>query len=289
MRYRSGILFSLLPFLLSCGPDPVDSRPVEIVYFVQGPSGTPFEVTSAADSSDCFAEPRNLEPGDGVELIPSAGFGLQSADATHTFAGRTFRAPHYFVLENERQPTRGVFRNLSATSPLTIVRILGLARFGTTLQTLTIPAGACRSFSTYDDAAEQAGTSVAAQPADEFRVEVCSFAEGTACPSAFECQDLTTSPAPFDEVGAVFLATLGDRHVSFRSTCLQSEGSERLNCQAPATFFLHAPRDEVSVAMTRLAVNQDRPLLQIDLYRGGSEERVAANCGGGDVFVRRDI
>ena len=274
--------------LASCGDSPVDNRPIEILYFVQGPTGTRFSIVGPEENDDCMAESLDQPAG----LVPSAGFGFQSADATHVLPG-VFVAPHFFVLENERQPTRAVFRNLGS-APLTVLQLRGLAPPGTTVELRRIPPGECRSVSTFDDAREIAGDFIPTEPDDEFRFEVCSFTAGTQLPDGFECQDLAPrgSVERDDEgnllfdAGISFLATLGDLTASFLTQCLGPEGTERVGCRTPSTFYLNAPRDQISAAMTQLP-NQPSSFMQLDLYRG--DRLLDSNRGGNDVFVRKDI
>jgi hypothetical protein len=271
--------------LVSCGGGSTESRPVEILYFVQGPTGAKFRVVAENDPrSDCMAISRDQSTG----LIPSGGYGFQSSDATHVPANATFVAPHYFVFENERQPTRAVLRNLADT-PLTVQQLRGLAPPATTLETQILAPGECRSVSTFDDRDEIAGV---AGPDDfdrDFRIEVCSFARGTELPSGFRCQDLRDDDAadtvPSD-IGAAFFSTVGDLNSSYLSRCLQLEGSEQLECRTPATFYMFDPADILGVAMTRLSGQLDS-FLQVDLYRG--DQLLDSNRGTGDVFVRHEL
>ncbi len=276
--------------LTSCGDDPRDDRPVEILYFVQGPSGTPFEVVAQGDNGDCLAQSRDQLTG----LITSRGYGFQSTDATHVLPG-TFQAPHYFVFENERQPTRAVFRNLGQL-PLTVLQMRGLAPPASTLVTQIIPPGQCRSVSTFDDKTEMEGGNAGPENfANDYRVEVCSFERGTDLPSGFVCQDLAprgqmieldANGMPLRDIGAAFLSTVGDLESSFLTRCLQLENSEQVECKTPATFYMFNPQDLIGVAMTRLS-GQTNSFLQVDLYRGN--QLLDTNRGTGDVFVRDDL
>jgi hypothetical protein len=287
LRWFLGSL-ALVALTNACGDSPDDSRPVEFLYFVQGPTGARFEVVGPDDNADCMAPSRQQVTG----LIPSMGYGFQSADATHQVSG-TFQAPHYFVFENERQPTRGVFRNLGAL-PLTVLQLRGVAPPGTTLETRTIPPGECRSVSTFDDAEEMVGLAGPAAPDDEFRLEVCSFAAATRLPDGFRCHHLAPrGPTELDadgnlllDAGAAFLGSIGDLTASFLTQCLQLENSERVQCLTPATFYLHEPQDQVSAAMTRLG-NQPDSFLQVDLFRG--DRLLASDRGARDAVVRDDI
>lgn len=271
--------------LVACGGGSTESRPVEILYFVQGPTGARFMVVDEDDPrDDCVALSRDLPSG----LVPSAGYGFQTSDATHVPPNPIFVAPHYFVFENEQQPTRAVFRNL-ADAPLTVLQLRGLAPPATTLETQIIPPGECRSVSSFDDQDEMEGV---AGPDDfdrDFRIEVCSFARGTDLPSGFRCQDLRADGATADlptDIGAAFLSTIGDLNSSYLSRCLQLEGSEQLECRTPATFYMFAPADIIGVAMTRLSGQLDS-FLQVDLYRG--DDLLDSNRGTGDVFARHEL
>jgi len=274
-------LLALVALANACGDAPDDSRPIELLYFVQGPTGGLFEVVGPDDNGDCTAPSRQQISG----LIDSAGYGFQTIDATHVVSG-TFQAPHYFVFENERQPTRGVFRNLGPL-PLTVLQLRGIASPGSTLETHTIPPGECRSVSTFNDDDEMLGLAGRDVTSDDFRLEVCSFLDGTELPNGFRCQDL----APRGEVeildaGANFVGTIGDLTASFLTQCLQLEGSERVQCRTPATFYMFEPQDQISAAMTRFRTQPDS-FLQADLYRG--TRLLDSDRGSNDVVVRDDI
>jgi len=275
--------------LYSCGSGMEAGRPVEILYFVQGPSGTEFEIVGEGDNLDCMAE--SVEQSSG--LIRSRGFGFQSSDATHVLDG-TFRAPHFFILENETQPTRAVFRNLG-DAPLTVVRLLGAAIGSTLLTNHRIAPGECLSISNFPDADEIAG--VGAPPfdlAEDFRIEVCSFLRETILPDDFRCQDLpprgtTDTDANGDalrDIGASFLATVGDLTTSFLTRCLQVDIDQQTECRTPATFYMNDPRDQISVAVTRLRTQVDS-FLQVDLYRG--DRLLDTDRGTGDVTARENL
>lgn len=288
LKLRTLSSYALLALTLAaCGDDPDDARPIEILYFVQGPTGAPFELVAAGDNDGCLAQSRNVEG----TLVPSGGAGIQTANATHLLSG-TFQAPHYFIVANEFQPTRAVLRNLGA-SPLTVLQLRGLAPPATTVETRVIPPGECRSVSTFDDAAETAGAA-GPVPGEEFRVEVCSFADGTQLPDDFRCQDLAprgtiTTDAEgnrLTDIGATFLGSIGDFSASFLTRCLQLEGSQQVRCRTPATFYMFDPQDQISVAMTRFPDQVDS-FLQLDLYRG--DRLIETDRGSGDVVARDDI
>ncbi len=265
-RYNKTLaLAGLLSLMsLSCGGTEADRRPVEILYFVQGPTNAEFEIVDQEGNSDCTAPSREGVP----RQIPSQGFGIQSNDATHTLTG-TFRAPHFFVVENEQQPSRIVIRNLADDgSELTVRRLFG---FGT-LDTLSIPAGECRSFSNFPDARESSvednGDFVMTPPGQEFRVEVCSLAIGAVIPPDFLCQQLREDGNAVRDAGASFEGSFGDFAASFLTSCLQIEPTEQINCRTPSTFYLNRPQDQISASLTLLP-RQNDVVLQADLYRGG--------------------
>lgn len=273
---------------LSCGDSSDDLRPIELLYFVQGPTGTRFAVVGPDDNDDCLAPSREQPAG----FIPSGGFGFQSRDATHLLPG-TFRAPHFFVFENERQPTRGVFRNLG-DAPLTVLQFRGAAQPGSTIGVETIAPGACLSVSTFPDGDEIDGRAPPFVPDNQFRFEICSFLDGVRLPEGFRCQDLAPR-GPIDrdadgdllfDAGIGFFASVGDLTASFLSRCLGLDPTEVVECRTPATFFMHDPQDQISAAMTRLA-NQPDSFMQLDLYRG--DQLLDSSRGGSDVFVRVDL
>ncbi len=265
----------------ACGDDPDDERPIELLYFVQGPTGAQFEVVGPGDNGDCLAQSRSVEG----QLVQSNGFGFQSRDATHLLPG-VFKAPHYFVFENERQPTRAVLRNLSS-SPLTVLQMRGLAPPATTVETRVIPPGECRSVSTFDDDDEGTRMAVPTDPADEFRVEVCGFTPETTLPQGFRCQDLSPrGPVEITDRGVLFLGSIGDFTASFLTRCLQLEQQEQVACLTPATFYMFDPQDQISVAMTRLGGQLDS-FMQLDLYRG--DELLDSDRDSNDVVANEDI
>ena len=311
LKWSLPILFLLS--LVSCGSEPDQSRPIEILYFVQGPSGAEFELVGPGDTAGCMAESTERQ---GV-LIPTGGFGLQSAGATHYRDGR-FRAPHYFILENEEQPTRAVIRNL-ATAPLTVLRVLGAPNSS---EPLVIAPGECRSFTTYKDRDEIAGFNIPpddtptpggagptptpgnpgrtfdleAEQMREYRVEVCSFLPGTMRRPGFECDQLAPRGQATDvdgvllrDAGLSFLGTLGDLEASFLTRCLQIDVNQQIECRTPATFFLNAPRDEISAVMTKLFNQTEGAFLQVDVYE--ADRRLGSipargTCSSGPISDR---
>ena len=104
----------------------------------------------------------------------------------------------------------------------------------------------------------------------------------------FQCQHLAPR-GPVTEVrdaGVNFFGTLGDIESSFLTQCLGVALSVETDCRTPATFFVHQPKDQISVAMTRFT-NQVPSFLQVDLYRG--DKLVDSGRGELDAIVREDI
>jgi len=276
------LLAIVLLLLSACGNAPHEDRPTEILFFAQGPEGTPFELEMQGHNPDCLAFSTGLEP----QLVPSGGRGIQSLDAEHLFSN-TFLAPYFFVLENEQQPVRAVFRNLSESSPLNVQRLL----FGGDLLTsYQLEPGQCRSVTNFSDAAE----AVALPPPDsgETRVDVCSFDRDTELPSGFRCTDAPALGGTADLVDrhAIFYATIGDFAGSNRSQCLLIQGSSRNNCQTPASLFLHDPRDVVSIVVSPLTGDTSPDLkFHGDLYIDGVWVDSNTPSVGSDVILKKDV
>jgi len=116
-RCASLLAVATCALLVSCGNRGVfgesggrETRPVEVLFHINRPSGARFEVVA-----------------------------LQSANADHRFEGRVFETPQLFVLENATQPVVGIFRNMDPTLPLTVEMA-----FGTDIANRQeIPPGAC--------------------------------------------------------------------------------------------------------------------------------------------------
>lgn len=276
-------LVVLLLFLPACGNGPNDDRPTEILFFAQGPQGTPFELEPNGNAPDCLAFSTSLGP----PLVPSAGRGLQSHDAEHLFSN-TFLAPYFFIIENEQQPVRGVFRNLSDAAPLNVQRLL----FGGDLLTaVEIGPQQCRSITTFSDAAEATAVPPLRR-GPEVRVDVCSFDRDTDLPGDFRCTDAPAlgGSAPLVDRQAIFFASIGDLAGTNRTQCLLIQGSSRNQCQTPATMFLNDPQDSVSVVITPIT-NQTSPDRRFhgDLYLDGERVDSDTPSVGGDVILIRDI
>jgi len=86
---------ALLLACVACGESGQrETRPIEVLFFVDGPSGTPFRVTA-----------------------------LQAANADHSFGDQVFETPYFFVLENSFQPVSGTFEALE--DPISVTFALG--------------------------------------------------------------------------------------------------------------------------------------------------------------------
>jgi len=89
--------------LLACGESGErPSRPIEVIYYVSGVSGTKFQVK-------------------GPE-----GEGFQAANANHPLGDREFESPMFFVMENAFEPVSAVFRvPEDQLNPITVSLLLG--------------------------------------------------------------------------------------------------------------------------------------------------------------------
>jgi len=282
MRTTLWRLLVLLLLLPAGGNGPDESRPTEMLFFAQGPEGTPFELERQGNDPDCLAFSTGLSP----DLVPSAGRGFQSAVAEHLFPNN-FLAPYFFIIENELQPVRGVFRNLSASSPLNVQRLL----FGGDLLTdVQIEPGECRSITTFSDADE--AVAIPPPPSREVRVDVCSFDRDTELPENFRCGDAPAlgGTLPVVDRNAIFFASIGDLSGTNRTQCLLIQAGSRNDCQTPATMFLHDAQDSISIVISPVT-SQTRPdrLFHGDLYFDGERVDSDTPSVGGDVILTRDI
>lgn len=240
------VLRCALPVLLllactGCGSSDSDSeaRPVELLYYVSGGTGLPFELVATADPDACG----------------STGTGIQSPNADHQFPGRTFQTPHLFVLENARQPVRAVFRNL-AQVPIQVDLFVGFEQQVGGPQGVIQP-GECRTIAS----GSTAGL-VPAPRGPETRVEVCSPIEGGATPCAESAGDRFIA----------FFATTGDLVASTITNCILSPFLDA--CRSPATFFWENPQDQYDAVMTvnpgQNPDGQPRAVVRAELYVNGN-------------------
>jgi len=111
LRTVSGIAIILGLFCTACGESGSrETRPIEVLFSVNKPSGAQFEVVA-----------------------------LQAMNADHRFEGQVFEAPHLFVMENATQPVQGVFKNRDPELPLTVELSFGLDL----VSSQEIPPGIC--------------------------------------------------------------------------------------------------------------------------------------------------
>jgi hypothetical protein len=265
--------------VFSCGSGTNFEKPVEVLFFVQGPTGAPFVFELEGHADDCLASSTTGQGG----FVNSGGRGIQSVDADHTsdLVG-TFAAPYFFIIENERQPIRAVIRNVG-TDVLNVQRQITLG----VVDAIAIPPGACRSFSNFTDRVEE----IAPLPVEQrrmARVDICSFDRDTTLPSGFRCADNAPRGDSFDfpDANAIFLATIGDLESTFRTRCLQPIGQDRSDCQTPATIFMFNPQDLVSAVVTPLNT-QVRRDMHADLY---VDSRLRdSDRSSRDVIVETDL
>jgi len=222
------LVFAALAVLVSgCGESGVrESRPIEVIFFVGGPTGARFRVDA-----------------------------LQAANADHRFGDRVFEAPHFFVLENVRQPVSGIFQALD--EPIRVTLALGspTSSLGQEGQSRTIEPG-------QSDNSVGTGTPAPDPRGVEARFEVTST--GT--------------------VG--FTAILGDQNATNLTSCvLPSEIAQ--NCLTPATFFLENPQKTVSAVFTKLATENPDARLDVNLFL---DDRLAeTESAKGDVVIAHDL
>jgi len=231
-----------------------DFRPIEVLYFVSGPTGTQFQ-TAAEAQPDCGSD----------------GVGIQAANGDHQFGDRVFLTPHLFVLENARQPVRGVFE----VPPENAVGIAVDLFLGTNVQATTsgeLAPGACSTVGT-----DTANTLQPVVTSPEIRVEVCAASDQTG--ASVPCDQNTTDP------NVSFFATIGDTRGSNITSCNLRPLTEA--CRTPATFFLEDAKDSVSAIFTKFS-DQDRDVvLRAELYVDGNLKDTQTSKN--DVIVQSDI
>lgn len=257
MPRRAALLLALT--LAACGTSDSGSsaRPIEILYYVTGATGQPFEVVS--------------EP-EGCALGANVYSGIQSPNANHQLGTRVFETPYLFVLENTRQPIRAAFRNLSA-APITVNLYLG----GTQAvgSPGIIPPGECRVVESDDTS----GITVRAR-GPETQIEVCSPDAGLST----SCLDSQTST----DRNLFFFASLGDIATTSITNCVLFPLLD--NCQTPATFFLQNPEQLVAAVMSvnpgQNAPNQPQARVRVELYLNG---RLVDSDSDTEAVVERDL
>lgn len=234
--------FTLALLLAACGSSD-ESRPIEVIFYVDGLSGTRFAVDA-----------------------------IQARNADHRFpTGRTFEAPFFFVLENalqfeSGQGIRGCFRTLPGeAAPITI-----FLYYGTVFQQrVTLQPGqcygpgddpqnppSCEEFDSRDSACDFTGDITV--PAPEVRFEVCVNTGSTLCQNA---------PAT-GIANLAFTASIGDFDATNITTCSVPEAAASF-CTTPSIFYLENPADRLQGIFTKLAGQNPNFFLQADVYVGG--------------------
>jgi hypothetical protein len=267
-RAAHSVAILSLALLIACGSTD-ETRPIEVLFYVDALSGTRFMVD-----------------------------GFQAQNADHRLPGRTFEAPHFFVLENARQfqpPQRGVrgcFRTLPdcrsvepsdpcETAPITIFLF-----YGTVLQErVTLQPGQC--YGPDDDPqnppdcdAPDFATSCPANDPNivlsgpEVRFELCTSTAAESVP----CVDAPASgPA-----NVAFSANIGDFDASNFTTCSVPEAAISF-CTTPAIFFLENPADRVQGIFAKLFNQNPNVSLHADLYVDGRIH--TSQASDGDVII----
>jgi len=150
LRTTIAALAALLLLSTACGKSGErETRPVEVLFYANIPTGAAFEVVA-----------------------------LQGENADHRFDGVVFEAPQLFVLENAIQPVRGIFKNVDPE--LTLVVELA---FGTDLvNRQEIPPGVCCTVAPGSDCSQatEVCDEFPATPSEpEIRFDVYSIAGAT--------------------------------------------------------------------------------------------------------------
>jgi hypothetical protein len=231
-----------------------DYRPIEVLFFVSGPSGTQFQM-AAEPQPDCGSD----------------GTGIQDANGDHQFGDRVFHTPHLFVLENALQPVRGVFQ----VPPENQIGI-GIDLFlGPSVEMATsgeIDPGACATVGT-----DTENTLEPVVTGPEIRVEVCAASDQSG--ASIPCAENTADP------NIAFFATIGDIRGTNVTSCTLLPVAE--SCRTPATFFLENPKESVSAVFSKLG-DQDRDaVLRAELYV--SERLKDTQTSRQNVIVKSDI
>jgi hypothetical protein len=235
-RCPAAVVTALTLLALGCGTSgDSEARPIEVLYYVSGGTGLPFEFVSTADPA-----------------CGSSGTGIQSPNSDHQFGERDFSTPHLFVLENARQPVRAVVRNLSPV-PIQVDLYLGLTQAVGGSDGLIAP-GECRTIAS---GPQNFGITVTGP---QMRTEVCAPADGL----NVSC---VTQPPPDDRFIAFFGST-GDLVASNITNCLLSPFLDA--CRTPATFFWQNPQDQFNAVMSvnpgQNPDGQPKAALRTELY-----------------------
>jgi hypothetical protein len=227
---------------LSCGESGSrDQRPIEVIYYVTGVSGTRFQVE-----------------------------GFQAANADHDLRGREFRTPHFFVLENAlqfelpAQPIRGTFQAIDDTIQVFVL-------FGTQLQERSIElAPGQRATFPCDDLDVDTGECrdgnipppTPAPRGPEIRFEICTAAaEGSV---DTPCSDLDPPVPP----NLAFDVTVGDINGTNVTVCSITAAAVQ-TCRTATTLFLENPKERVTGVFQKLAGENRDARLRAEIYVNG--------------------
>lgn len=225
---RLGLALAGLCVMSACGRSGSrETRPVEVLYRVSGPSGTRFRVLPEA-RPDCGAP------------------GIQAENADHRFGDRVFQAPHLFVLENAFQPVSASFE--VPDDEVDSVRVdlfLGTEPRSTTDQ--PISPGDCATVSTGIPEPQPVGP--------EARFEICAYV--TPPPAGARCGD-------FPDAHVGFSANVGDPTGAHVTTCVITPVAEA--CRTPATIFVEEPQDLVSGVISKLTAENPNAVIRVELY-----------------------
>lgn len=233
------------------------TRPIEVIYYVNAPEGTRFQLLENAAPRACG----------------SSGIGIQAANAQHLFGDRVFRAPHFFVDENADQPVRGVFVNVDESAnaePITVDLFLG-----PNLQASTPPIfpGECDTVGTVRN-----DTLEPVIPGDFVRIEVCARPPGA--DTSISCDDEEALDARVS-----FFASLGDLEDSNLTNCNILPVAE--SCRTPATFFIEDPQEVVSAVFDKLSDQNRDATMRAELYINGRLEDT--DTGKNTVIVQTSV
>jgi hypothetical protein len=256
---RVATVLALLPLALlfaACGNND-ETRPIEVLFYVDGLSGTRFAVD-----------------------------GIQAANGDHRLPGRTFEAPYFFVLENARHfgtgpGIRGCFRTFADESaPITV-----FLYFGTALQQrVVLQPGQCYGPG-YDpqnppDCDEFVNPCTVTADIDmrepEVRFEICTRTGDELCIDA-----PATGPA-----NIAFSASIGDFDATNITTCVVEEAATSA-CTTPSIFYLEDPADRIQGIFTKLGGQNPDVNLQADVYVGGNLRTSETNDD--DVVIDEEI
>lgn len=261
-RVASGVRALFLALLLAACSNPDESRPIEVLFYVDGLSGTRFAVD-----------------------------GLQAANSVaHRLPDRTFEVPFFFVMENARQfddgdGIRACFRTFAdETAPLTIFRY-----FGTNLQRrVTLSPGQCFGPGYDPDDPPDCDDFVCAiaDPSQNFgpevRFEICVDRNDCTCRETAEnAPGCAPGPTPVPE-NIAFTASVGDFDATNITTCFIPEASASF-CTTASIFYLENPFDRVQGIFTKLGGQNDDVDLKADLYI--DDDLRTSKSGGGDLVI----